>query len=164
MAWLDAKPCASAVVVSGDRVLLVRRARDPWRDRWDVPGGFCNLGEHPITTARREVLEETGVAVTVVGFLGIWLDEYTEREDVPKRTLNIYYNAVPVGDGGIVCEPTEVSEARFFSSAMVPGQLAFPGHVPAALEAWRRAVTEGRLVTALFDAPVLDHSHWGGTP
>src|SRR5947209_5760204 len=74
--WDDAKPCAGALVVCDARLLLVRRANEPWRGDWDVPGGFCEPGEHPIHAAAREVLEETGLTIRIEGLLGIWADIY----------------------------------------------------------------------------------------
>jgi 8-oxo-dGTP diphosphatase len=149
--WNDAKPCASALVVRDARVLLVRRAQDPWKGLWDVPGGFCDSGEHPVVTAQREVFEETGIRIQVVGFLGIWLDEYADGDDGEKRTLNIYYHATPLDLGIGAHDPAEVSEVGFFSAVALPEGLAFPGHVPAALEAWKQAVAAGQLITPLFD-------------
>jgi ADP-ribose pyrophosphatase YjhB (NUDIX family) len=151
MQWNDAKPCASALVVSDSRLLMVRRARDPWRGTWDVPGGFCAAGEHPMETATREVLEETGLEVRVVGLLGMWLDRYEEPGSAAKATLNIYYHAVPAGPLVLAPDASEVAEAGFFDASRLPGPLAFPGHVPTALDAWRRAAASGHLVTPLFD-------------
>ena len=153
MQWNDAKPCGCALVVSDSRLLLVRRAQEPWKHMWDVPGGFCNPGEHPMTTARREVREETGLDVRVIGFLGIWLDQYAEAGGRVKRTLNVFYHAVPAGPLAISAQPAEVVDAAFFASSRLPAPLAFPGHVPDALEAWRRAMNAGRLETALPDGP-----------
>jgi ADP-ribose pyrophosphatase YjhB (NUDIX family) len=149
--WNDAKPCASALVMTGSQLLMVRRAQEPWKGMWDVPGGFCEPGEHPIRTAQREVFEETGIRVRIVGFLGIWLDEYAEARGALKRTLNIYYHAVPSGPAAVAPDITEVLEAAFFAGSSLPVSLAFPGHVPAALAAWRLAVSAGGLVTDLFD-------------
>jgi ADP-ribose pyrophosphatase YjhB (NUDIX family) len=149
--WNDAKPCASALVVSESRLLLVRRAHDPWKDMWDVPGGFCDPREHPTATARREVFEETGLRVRIVGFLGIWLDQYPEATGLPKHTLNVYYHAVPDGPVAVTPDVEEVLEARFFLATDLPAALAFPDHVPAAIEAWKRAAREGALVTPLLD-------------
>ncbi len=131
-------------------VLLVRRAQEPWKGMWDVPGGFCNPGEHPSLTAEREVFEETGIRIRIVGFLGMWLDDYADEHDTGKRTLNIYYHAevAAAGVGGL--DQTEITDARFFAPSQLPTDMAFR-HVPLALAAWSRAVVAGHVVTPLFD-------------
>ena len=58
------------------KLLLVRRAIDPWHGLWDIPGGFCEAGEHPQQTVVREVREEVGLDIVVTGMLGIWMDTY----------------------------------------------------------------------------------------
>ena len=52
----------SAVVFRGREVLLVRRVRED-RDEWVLPGGTPRPGESMAACARRETLEETGLAV-----------------------------------------------------------------------------------------------------
>jgi len=52
-----------AVIIRGDRVLLVRRATEPLKGEWSVPGGMLELGEKLREGVRREVLEETGLEV-----------------------------------------------------------------------------------------------------
>ena len=52
-----------AVVVRGDRALLVRRATEPLKGEWSVPGGVLELGEKLREGVRREVLEETRLEV-----------------------------------------------------------------------------------------------------
>ena len=52
-----------AVIVDGSRVLLVRRATEPLKGEWSVPGGMLELGEKLFDGVRREVLEETGLVV-----------------------------------------------------------------------------------------------------
>ena len=51
-----------AIVRRGDRFLLVRRAKEPNKDRWGFPGGIQELGETVVDGARRELAEETGLA------------------------------------------------------------------------------------------------------
>ena len=50
-----------AVVMRGDRVLVVRRRNPPMPGRWGFPGGVLELGETVAQGAMRELLEETGV-------------------------------------------------------------------------------------------------------
>jgi 8-oxo-dGTP diphosphatase len=52
-----------AVVVRDGRALIVRRAHEPRKGEWSLPGGLLDLGESLAEAARREVKEETGLAV-----------------------------------------------------------------------------------------------------
>jgi 8-oxo-dGTP diphosphatase len=52
-----------AVIIHRERVLLVRRATEPLKGEWSVPGGMVELGEKLHQAVRREVLEETGLQV-----------------------------------------------------------------------------------------------------
>ena len=54
-----------AVVVGEDRVLLVRRANEPLKGEWSLPGGAVEIGETLEAAVAREVLEETGLEVEV---------------------------------------------------------------------------------------------------
>ena len=136
--WLDAKPCAGALVARRGRVMLVRRAHEPWRGAWDIPGGFCGPREHPAVAAAREVREETGLTVRVGSVLGMWIDTYApEGKDADKVTLNIYFHATPEGAAVERTDPNEVAEIRWFAPDELPADLAFPDHVPAVLRAWR---------------------------
>lgn len=62
----DLPRCAGAVVRDADgRVLLVRRANEPGRGLWSIPGGRVEPGESAREAAVREVREETGLDVEV---------------------------------------------------------------------------------------------------
>jgi len=134
------------------RVLLVRRSHQPWRDCWDVPGGFCGPREHPADAAVREVREETGLVVRVTGILGMWIDTYGhEGPDADKVTLNIYFHGTPETSAEAIIDPNEVAEIGWFGPDDLPEPLAFPDHIPAVLRAWRQAVRADQVTTPLLD-------------
>jgi mutator protein MutT len=54
-----------AIVLDGNRVLLVKRAHEPLKGEWSVPGGAVEVGETLEQAIRREVLEETCLDVEV---------------------------------------------------------------------------------------------------
>jgi ADP-ribose pyrophosphatase YjhB (NUDIX family) len=51
------------VVIQRDRVLLIRRGSEPLKGEWSIPGGMVELGEELQAGVRRELKEETGLAV-----------------------------------------------------------------------------------------------------
>ena len=60
-----------AVVMRGDRALVVRRANPPMSGRWGFPGGVLELGETVAQGAMRELKEETGVQAEAAGPLTV---------------------------------------------------------------------------------------------
>jgi 8-oxo-dGTP diphosphatase len=62
-----------AVALYDGALLLVRRGRGPAAGEWSVPGGRVETGETLAAAVVREVVEETGLAAVVDGFLG-WVE------------------------------------------------------------------------------------------
>ena len=62
---------ASAVIFRDAKILLVRRARDPGRGRYSLPGGRVEWGETLQQALHREVAEETGLTIAIIGLAGI---------------------------------------------------------------------------------------------
>lgn len=131
--YANPKPCGGALATDEDgRVLLVRRAHEPYLGHWDIPGGFCEEREHPADAAVRELREETGLEAETTGLVGIWIDDYGDTGVV---TLNLYFTARITG-GSERPDPAEVSELGWFAPGDLPADLAFPEHERLVLDAW----------------------------
>jgi len=154
--WLNASPAACALIVHEGRLLLTRRAIEPWRGLWCAPGGFCDGAEHPIRCAEREALEETGMQIRVVGYLGHWISEYAPPADAASEAQYCavsYYHAVPVHPFETTPERAEVADLAWFAADDLPGELAPPADAPQIYAAWRVAVLDERAGTSLPDVP-----------
>lgn len=133
--YASSKPTVGALVVDEGRVLLARRAFEPFKGYWDLPGGFLEEGEEPLEGLRRELREETGLDVEADRFLGVWMDRYG-GDSTAESTLNLYWTARVVG--GEAAPADDVSELGWFAPEDLPAkdELAFE-NVPLVLAAWR---------------------------
>ena len=121
----------NALIMDAERrVLLTRRAIDPSKDLWDVPGGFVDVGESLEEGLRREVREELGVDIRIHQLSGSYADVYG-GDATP--VVAIYYLASIAG--GVPAAGHEVSELRWFRGDDLP-ILAFE-NCRQALQAWR---------------------------
>ena len=62
----------SVALVRDARVLLVREGKPSMLDKWNLPGGHAERGEHVVPGAMRELLEETGVVGVATAVLGVF--------------------------------------------------------------------------------------------
>lgn len=61
-----------AVVFRGESVLVIKRGKEPFAGRWSIPGGGLHRGERLEDAARREVREETGIAIRIGGLINVF--------------------------------------------------------------------------------------------
>jgi 8-oxo-dGTP diphosphatase len=66
------------VVIENERALLIRRASEPLRGEWSIPGGTLELGESLERGVARELLEETGLEVRVLELIELFDRVYLE--------------------------------------------------------------------------------------
>jgi ADP-ribose pyrophosphatase YjhB (NUDIX family) len=133
--YANTVPAVSALVVDAERrVLLARRAFEPYADMWDTPGGFLEEGEEPVAALRRELLEETGLTIEISDFVGMFTDRYGE-EPTAAEVLNLVWE-VRISAGELNAAD-DVSELRWFGFDELPGEgeLAFHWLGPA-LRLW----------------------------
>jgi ADP-ribose pyrophosphatase YjhB (NUDIX family) len=135
-AYASSTPTTSAACLDDEgRVLLSRRGIEPFKGKWDLPGGFLDEEEHPLDCLRRELREEAGVEVEPLEFLGVWVDKYG-GDGSAATTLNLYWTARIVEGAP---EPhDDVAEIRWFDPAEVSDDdLAF-AHTREVLGALRK--------------------------
>ncbi|MFI1967964.1 NUDIX hydrolase [Streptomyces cinnamoneus] len=78
---------AGAVVRDDGRVLAIRRADN---GNWELPGGVLEIEESPEAGARREVLEETGIEVSVDRLTGVY-------KNMTRGIVALVFRCRPVG-------------------------------------------------------------------
>jgi ADP-ribose pyrophosphatase YjhB (NUDIX family) len=66
------KIVVGAVVTSGDRVLLCRRAIPPRKGFWTLPAGYLELNESALDGARREAWEEARATIAIDALLAVY--------------------------------------------------------------------------------------------
>ena len=122
-----------AIVVHEGRVLLIRRAKEPLRGRWVVPGGTVELGETLEEAVVREVREETGIVVRPLDVVTVF--DRIERRDgvVAYHYVIVDYRCLYVS--GSLQAATDAQDAVWASEEDLPGY-DLP---PLALDLVRRA-------------------------
>lgn len=60
-AFRNPKCCVTAIIVRDNKLLVLRRAEEPYKGSWDLPGGYVGGGEVPEAALIREVQEELGI-------------------------------------------------------------------------------------------------------
>ncbi len=118
--YLNSKPTASTIIVSGNKILLGKRRIEPSKGKWDVIGGFLDLGEQPEDGAKREAKEETGLDVEIEGCLGFFIDTYETTGD---KTLNICFVAKVLS--GEATPGDDIEELAWFATHELPKDIAF---------------------------------------
>ena len=101
-----------AVIIEGDRVLLIKRGQPPLKGEWSLPGGALELGETLEEGVCREVLEETGLIVEPISIVEVF-DRISR--DVEGR---VQYHYVLVDylcrvSGGTLACATDAADARW---------------------------------------------------
>lgn len=124
----------SAAIFRDGKVLLVRRARSPAKGFYSLPGGRVEFGESLHTALTREIDEETGLVIHIVGLAG-W------REVLPSGSVSGgHYLIMSFAARWVANEPVlneELDDFRWLAPEQL-GDLKLTGGLPEMIEAARR--------------------------
>lgn len=122
--------CVGALVYDEQhRLLVVRRANEPERGLWSIPGGKVEPGEDDRTAVAREVAEETGLTVVVGGLVG-----EVERPG-PRGRLYVIRDYEATAVGGTLTAGDDASDARFVTRTEI-ANLPTASLLVSTLEQW----------------------------
>lgn len=114
-------PSVGAVVFKGSDVLLIKRGKAPLKGHWSIPGGKVEFGEPLEQALIREVREETGVEIKILGLIDVF-------ESLPTSTINKHYlmvDYVAEWVSGEVAAGDDADEAEFVSFPEALSRLAW---------------------------------------
>jgi 8-oxo-dGTP diphosphatase len=97
------------IIPSSGGVVLIKRAHEPYKDRWALPGGFVNYGETAEDAAVREAEEETGLKVKLMKLIGVYSDP---NRDPRGHVVSICFLAEKVKSKPVAS--SDAAEARVF--------------------------------------------------
>ena len=130
MAYRNPTPTVDVVIEMAGGVVLIKRRNPP--HGWALPGGFVDEGEPVEAAAAREVMEETGLTVSLETLLYVYSDP---ARDPRKHTLSVVF----VGSAeGSPEASDDAAEAAIFDLDALPSPLAFDhGQILADYRRWR---------------------------
>jgi len=131
-------------------LLLIERGAEPFLGMWALPGGFLSPQEDLEDCAKRELLEETGVAASILLHFGNFSAPGRDPRD---RVISVAYLALMSSDRLRVRADSDAAKAAWFPIDELP-TLAFDhtAIVEAAWTALRRRVRDIGILTNLLDS------------
>lgn len=104
-----------AVIVQSGKALIVKRAHDPRRGEWSLPGGRVELGESLVDATSREMLEETGLVVEVGEVIEVF--DRIHRHDDAVRYHFVIVDFLCRVIGGSLCAGDDAEDVAWVDGA-----------------------------------------------
>ena len=117
-------------IIKNNKILLIKRRNEPFKDRWALPGGFVEYNEKTEDAVKREIHEETGLKTNIKKLIGVYSDP---SRDPRGHTITIVY-LLEIKDGKLKSGDDTI-DAKFFDIDKIP-DLSFD-HNKILLDIWR---------------------------
>lgn len=111
----------NGVIIENEKqeILLVKRNNEPFKEYWDLPGGFINPDENLNDSVKREIKEELDIEVKVGKVIGVYNDKYL-YQNINYPSLAIIVTAKKIS--GDIRPLDDVSGYKFFSKEEILNQ------------------------------------------
>ncbi|OPJ55208.1 NUDIX hydrolase [Clostridium oryzae] len=116
---------AVVVIIDEKKRILLEKRKTTSYGKWGLPGGLMELGESTEDTARREVLEETGLTVGKLNFIQVdsgrdRLVKVPNGDEFYAVTIAYYSDEI---SGEIAMDETESLDVKFFPINKLPSNI-----------------------------------------
>ncbi len=105
---------ADAIAVKGEKIVLIKRSKDPDKGKWALPGGMLDWDESVEEAVVREFEEETGLKGKLGQFVGIYSNP---KRDVYQRVAIAYEVRIV---GGRLQAGDDATDAKWFPLEELP--------------------------------------------
>ena len=117
--YLNPHPTVLAIIEdkTKTKILLVKRAVNPYKNMWDVPGGFVEVGQNLETAIKQEIKEELGAEVKSLTYFDSFVSVYP-HQGVDEDVVGVAFR-VQVKNQSF--KPADdISEAKWFDKNNLP--------------------------------------------
>ena len=131
--YQDPKLIVNSIILCDDKIVVLKRAKEPLSDKWTFPGGYVDRGETIESAAKRETMEECGISIRIEYLTGLYSS--------PGRIKMVAIFVASYLSGELIAGD-ETLEVKLLSLNNIPwDKLAFPS-MAEALQDYRTRSTQ----------------------
>jgi len=104
-------------VIRNNKILMVREGTD---GLWTLPGGYADVGLSPQENVVKEIWEETGIRVEVLGLYAIRHKAKHEYDPDARDFYKLFFACQPLDDIYPLPSGLETTDVRYFSRDELP--------------------------------------------